>query len=199
MLKKVIIGLCLGAALFSGCSEPGEGKGQKYFKQGNYTEAVEYLTDKLSTDPKNVEALYTRGRAYEELGDLESASADFEAGYKIDEKNTRIMLALSNVYQKQKKFDRSLLYAEYATNVAGAPAMAYFMKARALHQIGNTEEAMKEYSAAIEKDKKFGQAFYYRGILKYATKKKRGACDDFKQASKLGYAQADEAMEEYCK
>ncbi|QDH80378.1 tetratricopeptide repeat protein [Echinicola soli] len=198
MFKKSILGLCICTALFSGCSNKGDSKGDTLFKQGNYKEAIAVYSDKLATKPKDVEALYSRGRAYEELGDLESAKKDFEAGYKQDEKNVKLLLALSNVYQKQGNFDRSLLYAEYATSVAGAPAMAYFLKARALQQIGNTEEAMKEYTAAIEIDDQFGQAYYYRGVLKYATKKQRGACDDFKKASGLGYKAADTALEKYC-
>ncbi|GGF39184.1 tetratricopeptide repeat protein [Echinicola rosea] len=199
MIKKSILGLCICTALFSGCGNGGTSKGDTLFNEGNYQEAIAAYSDQLATKPKNVNALYSRGRAYEELGDLESAKADFEAGYKQDDKNIKLLMALSNVYQKEGNHERSLLYAEYATALPGAPAMANFMKARALHQIGSTEEAMKEYSAAIEKDKDFGQAYYYRGVLKYATEKQRSACTDFKKAVSLNYAPAESAMEKYCK
>ncbi|AWW32993.1 hypothetical protein DN752_00245 [Echinicola strongylocentroti] len=199
MLKRSFMGLCVCAALFSGCGNSGESKGDALFQQGSYQEAIAAYSDRLATKPKDVEALYSRGRAYEELGDLESAKADFEAGFKLDDKNVKLLMALSNVYQKEGNHERSLLYAEYATTAPGAPAMAYFMKARALHQIGSTEEAMKEYTAAIEQDKDFGQAYYYRGVLEYATKKQRSACADFEKAASLNYAAAEAAVEKYCK
>lgn len=198
MFKQSILGLCICTALLTGCGNKGGSKGDQLFKQGKYQEAVESYSDQLSSKPKDVEALYSRGRAYEELGDLDNAKKDFEAGFKLDEKNVKILLALSNLYQKQGNHERSLLYAEYATAISGAPAMAYFLKARAMHQLGNTEEALKEYGAAIQMDEKFGQAYYYRGVLKYATKKQRSACADFDKAAELGYAAAEVAIEKYC-
>lgn len=117
MIKHSILGLCLCAALFSGCSEKGDSKGDTLFKQGQYQEAIEVYSDRLKTKPKDVEALYSRGRAYEEVGDLAKAKKDFEAGFKQDDKNLKLLLALSNLYQKEGNHERSLLYAEYATAV----------------------------------------------------------------------------------
>jgi tetratricopeptide (TPR) repeat protein len=115
-----------------------------------------------------------------------------------DSKNTQVLLSLSNVYQKQKKHNNALLYAEYAVEIPGAPAMAYFMKGRALHQIGNITEAYKEYSTAIKMDKDFGMAYYYRGMLKIATDRKKSGCDDLKAAIKLNYSEAQEVLDKYC-
>ncbi|WP_236252885.1 tetratricopeptide repeat protein [Echinicola sp. 20G] len=195
--KRSVLALCLGTSLMWGCGSKGGSEGDTLFEQGQYQEAIDSYSDELASKPKNVETLYRRGRAYEELGDLENAKKDFEAGYKINPKNVKLLLALSNLYQKQDNFERSLLYADYAVEVPGAPATAYFMKGRALHQIGNTEEALKEYSNAIKMDENYGQAYYYRGVLKYATKK-RGSCDDFRKASSLNYKAAETALEKYC-
>ena len=108
------------------------------------------------------------------------------------------MLSLSNLYQKQRNHSTALLYADYAVQVPGAPAMAYFMKGRALHQLGNTKEAMKEYSAAIKMKTDFGQAYYYRGMLKIATKNNKEGCEDIRAALKLNYNDAQNALDKYC-
>jgi len=196
--KRSILGLLLSVGLLWGCGKQGDSEGDILFAQGNYKEAVDAYTERLSTKPKDVDALYSRGRAYEELGDLEKAKQDFEAGFKLDPKNIQLLLSLSNLYQKQDNFERSLLYADYAVEVPGAPATAYFMKGRAMHQLGKTDEALKEYSTAIKMDDKYGQAYYYRGVLKYATKKQKSACADFRTASSLKYKAADQAIEKYC-
>ncbi|WP_186757862.1 tetratricopeptide repeat protein [Echinicola salinicaeni] len=197
--KKSVLVLLVSTSLMWGCNNQGSSEGDKFFESGHYKEAVDAYSERLATKPKDVNALYKRGRAYEELGDLDSAKEDFEAGYKQDPKNIQILLSLSNLYQKEDNFERSLLYAGYAVEVPGAPATAYFMKGRALHQMGKTDEAMDEYSTAIQIDEKYGQAYYYRGVLKYATKKTRSACEDFRLASGLNYKQADVALEKYCK
>ncbi|MDN3670747.1 tetratricopeptide repeat protein [Echinicola jeungdonensis] len=198
LIKQSILGLLLSAALLWGCGKSGNSAGDTLYAEGNYQQAVEAYSEQLKNYPKNEEVLYRRGRAYEELGNLEEAIADFEAAVKLDSKNTKFLLGLSNLYQKQGKHERALLFADRAVEVPGAPATAYFMRARALHQIGSTNEALKEYNNTIKMDQNYGQAFYYRGVLKYATKDRRGACVDLKQAETLGYNPATKAIEKYC-
>lgn len=188
----------MGIMFLVSCSGGESNKGDSYYTQGDYENAIVAYDSYLSTKPKDFKALYNRGRAYEELGEFEKAEQDFLLALEQDRKNTQILLSLSNVYQKQKKHNNALLYAEYAVEVPGAPAMAYFMKARALHQIGNTDEAYKEYSTAIKMDKDFGMAYYYRGMLKIATDNKRYGCEDLRAAVKLNYEEARDALNKYC-
>lgn len=191
-----LIGMVL---VLGSCSQGGSNKGDEFFSQGKYEEAIAAYDSFLASKPKNVKALYNRGRSYEELGDFSKAEKDFLAALNEDSKNIQLLLSLSNIYQKQKNHTSALLYADYAVEVPGAPAMAYFMKGRALHQIGNTQEALREYSAAIKMDKDFGQAYYYRGMLKIATDKKKSGCEDINLAIRLNFTTAQEAADKYCK
>lgn len=191
-----LIGLVL---VLGSCSHSGSNKGDELFSQGKYVEAIAAYDSFLASKPRNVKALYNRGRSYEELGDFSKAEKDFLAALNEDSKNIQLLLSLSNIYQKQKNHTSALLYADYAVEVPGAPAMAYFMKGRALHQIGNTQEALREYSAAIKMDKDFGQAYYYRGMLKIATDKKKSGCEDINLAIRLNFTAAQEAADKYCK
>lgn len=188
----------LGIMFLFSCSKQDYNRGDAFFNQGAYEEAIAAYDGFLASNPKNVKALYNRGRAYEELGQFKHAEKDFLNALEQDKKNTQILLSLSNIYQKQKRHSSALLYAEYAVEVPGAPAMAYFMKGRAMHQLGNTNEAYKEYSTAIKMDRDFGMAYYYRGMLKLATDRKKSACDDLRAALKLNYQEAMEAIDKYC-
>lgn len=189
----------IGMMFLVSCSGGESNKGDNLFNQGDYENAILAYDNYIANNPRNFKALYNRGRAYEELGEFVKAEQDFLLALEQDRKNTQLLLSLSNVYQKQKKHNNALLYAEYAVEVPGAPAMAYFMKGRALHQIGNTEEAYKEYSTAIKMDRDFGMAYYYRGMLKIATDNKKSGCEDLRAAVKLNYAEAQEALNNYCK
>lgn len=188
----------IGLVFLISCSGGNSNKGDELFSKGDYEAAIAAYDNFLATKPRNVKALYNRGRAQEELGNFQKAEKDFLLALEQDSKNTQVLLSLSNVYQKQKKHNNALLYAEYAVEIPGAPAMAYFMKGRALHQIGNTNEAFKEYSTAIKMDKDFGMAYYYRGMLKIATDRKKSGCDDLKAAIKLNYLEAQEVLDKYC-
>lgn len=196
-LNWLFVGLIV---IFASCSSGSQSeKGDVLFKRGDYAEAIVAYTSFLETKPKNVKALYNRGRAHEELGDFQQAEKDFLEALSFDKRNTQVMLSLSNLYQKQKNHTNALLYADFAVETPGAPAMAYFMKGRALHQLGNTEEALKDYSTAIKMDKDFAEAFFYRGMLKLATDKKKAGCEDLTLASKLNFAEANTAIEKFCK
>ena len=199
VFKFSLVAFILATFFFLSCSSQESNKGDELFKKEDYAGAITAYDNFLSSQPKNVKALYNRGRAYEELGDFASAEKDFKAALALDSKNHQILLSLSNIHQKQKNHSAALLYADYAVEIPGAPAMAYFMKGRAMHQLGNTDEAYKDYSLAIKMDKDFGQAYFYRGMLKVATDRKKSGCDDLKMALKLGFQEAQTALDKYCK
>jgi tetratricopeptide (TPR) repeat protein len=187
-----------GFLVFS-CGENKISSGEKYFNQGQFKEAVDEYSDELKYAPNEVRLLYHRGRAYEEMGDFENAKSDFESALVIEPNNFQVLLSLANLHHNKKNFTNALLFSNRAADIPGAPAMASFMKARALHQLGKTSEALKAYGNAITLDKDFGQAYYNRGLLKIGLKNVKGACEDFQLSTGLEYPGAEEAFKKYCK
>lgn len=180
------------------CSNSGQNKGDVHFSNGEYQKAVNEYSETLKFSPNDVTTLYNRGRAHEEQGEYDSALNDFEKAIKIDPNNFQVLLSISNIHYTNKNYSKAMIFANRAEEISGAPAMASLMKGRALHQLGNTDEAMKAYTNAIKLDKNFGQAYFNRGMLKIATKKKKSACEDFQLANGLEYPGAKDALEKYC-
>lgn len=197
-LKIKLIHLLIPLAAFFSCSESDSSQGDQFYNNNQFEEAIGAYSNALVNNPKNVNALYNRGRAHEELGNLDEAENDLKAAFAIDPKNFQVLMGLSNLYQKKKSYEMALQYASYATEVSGAPSMAFLLKGRAYHLLGDTENAITEYNTAIKMDDNFGQAYYYRGMLKQATKRTKEACADFKLAIALNYQQAEEAAAQYC-
>jgi len=106
-----------------------------------------------------------------------------------------------NNYEKaiQNNYEKAMLFASRAEEISGAPASASFMKGRAMHQLGYTEDALKAYGNAIKLDKNYAPAYFNRGMLKLALKRKRSACEDFQLAKCLEYEAANDAILKYCK
>ena len=199
MKKSTLVVIYLISSLFIfSCSEY-VSSGDKYYNNSQFEEAITEYSNELKYAPNDVRVLYHRGRAYEELGNFEKAKSDFEAALDLDPNNFQVLLSLSNLHHKEKNYTNALLFSNRAADIPGAPAMASFMKARALHQMGKTEEALKAYSNAITLDKDFGQAYYNRGLLKIGIKNVKGACEDFQLSVALEYPGAAEAFKKYCK
>ena len=197
-LTLVFLALIL-SGFFLACSKPDQSEGDQYFTEGEYNKAAEEYSEKLKFNPTDVRMLYNRGRAHEEQKEFDLAKADYEKALDLDPKNFQVLLSLANLHHEEKNYNNAMLYASRAEEIPGAPAMASFMKARALQQMGLSDEALKSYGIAIKLDKGFGQAYFNRGFLKIALKKEKSACEDFKLARTLEYAGAQDALDKYCK
>lgn len=196
--RTTVTALLISVFLWS-CSETKQSSGDAHFGEGEYKKAAAEYTDELKFNPNDVTVLYNRGRAFEEQGKFEEAKSDFEKALEIDPNNFQVLLSLANLHHNEKNYTNALLFANRAAEIPGAPAMASFMKARALHQLGKPDEALKAYDNAIHLDREFGQAYFNRGLLKIAMKNVKGACGDLQLSSGLEYPGADEAYDKYCK
>ncbi|WP_297337742.1 tetratricopeptide repeat protein [Algoriphagus sp.] len=198
---KFIIQAGIMASIFAvllSCSKSDQNQGDIYYEQGNYEQAIEKYTEKLKFEPNDVSTLYSRGRAYEESGNFELAKDDFEKALELEPNNFQLLLSLSNIHHTNENYTNALLYANRAEEISGAPAMASFLKGRAYHSLGNTEEALKAYGSAIRRDKNFGQAYYNRGLLKVGMGNIGSGCEDLQLASGLEYPGSSEAYKKYC-
>lgn len=198
LLTKALLVPVLAGTMWA-CSETKSNSADRYFEKGQFELAVETYTEDLKLKPTDVKMLYNRGRAYQEMGKWENAKADFESALNLDPNNFQVLLSLATIQLEQKSYGSALLYASTAEEIPGAPAMASFLKGRALHQMGLPEEALKAYGNAIQIDKDFGQAYFNRGLLKVALERKKQACEDFKLAAVLEYPEAQEMFDKYCK
>jgi tetratricopeptide (TPR) repeat protein len=194
-----LFSLILVATLFSCSGSADINSGDAAFAKGDFSAAITGYTEDLKTNPSDIDLLFGRGRAYQELGKLQEAQADFEQALNSDAKNFQVLLSLATIQLEQKNYASALLYATQAEEIPGAPARASFLKARALHQLGMPEEALKSYGNAIQVDKDFGQAYLNRGLLKIGLDRTKQACEDFKLAAALNYPGAAENLEKYCK
>jgi tetratricopeptide (TPR) repeat protein len=197
--KKLFLVPVIAGTFLSSCSEKKSNPADRYFEKKEYDQAIKGYSENLKTKPNDFKVLYNRGRAYQEQGDFQNAQTDFESALKLDPSNFQVLLSLSTIHLDQKSYASALLYATKAEEIPGAPAMASFLKGRALHQLGMPEDALKAYGNAIQLDKNFGQAYYNRRLLKIALERKRLACDDFKLAMVLEYPGASDAFKKYCK
>ncbi len=196
-LSTRVFAILLCIVAFS-CSEKSNSDGDVYFNNGDFEQAIAAYTESLEFKPNDVKILYNRGRAHEEQGNFEEAKDDFEKALSFDANNFQVLLSLANLHHKEKNYTNALLFSNRAAEIPGAPAMASFMKGRALHQLGKRKEALDAYRTAISLDKDFGQAYYNRGLLKVAMKNVGGSCEDFQLARALEYPGASDAYNKYC-
>jgi tetratricopeptide (TPR) repeat protein len=196
---KNLLSIFVLALLLVSCGNSSSNKGDEFYNEGQYKEAIVAYASFLERRPNDVKVLYNKGRAHEELEEFKRAEESFKLALKQDPKNTQILLSLSNLYHNNDRPELALMYADNAVSVSGAPSMAYFLKARSMHKLGNVKEALREYNTAIKMSPKNGQAYYYRGMLYAATDEFSNACKDFNSAVENNYEPAKDSLKKYCR
>ena len=81
--------------------------GKKYYKAGNefmenlkYEDAIAQYTNAIGLEPSNSDYYFVRGEAYEKLGKIAEAKADFEKVIVFDTKNADAIVHLGDLCNK---------------------------------------------------------------------------------------------------
>ncbi len=172
--------------------------GDYFFDAKEFDKAVSAYSETIKMSPRDVSAIYNRGRAYEEMGKYDQAYKDFMRVLDIEEKNHNAKLSLSQHYYRTKEFGKAYGFAKEVIETNSHNALAHLMAGKAKHQLGYRTEAMKSYDEAISIDNSLGEAYLYRGALKMTMDKTKSGCSDLKMAQRLDVPEAASAIKKYC-
>ncbi|MDF9797144.1 tetratricopeptide (TPR) repeat protein [Catalinimonas alkaloidigena] len=198
MFGKWMLSFSVISILFFACNSNEYKMADRYFEQGEYKKAIEQYNEYLEYQPTHVESMYNRGRAYEELGEFKKSLASYEEALEVDPKNVNALMSIGKYHFRNENYQDAAFYFDKASQIHKSDAKAHYLAGRAFHKSGKTKEAMDAYNSTISLDDQYGEAFLYRGALKVYEGKKSAGCEDFRLASALNVAEAQEAIDQYC-
>ena len=188
----------LAFLLVVSCSEQASEEGDVFYQQGDYEQAVRSYTDYLDLNPKDIKALYNRGRAYEEMELNELAFKDFVTVLEEDGEHLQANLSVGTHFYNKQDYQEATHFFNQAVKYHERNAQAHFLRARVYHKVGKKNEAMDGYDKAISLDSDLGEAYLYRGALKSYLKRTRSACEDYQKAKALNVEKAEAALKSFC-
>lgn len=188
----------LFSSILCACGDNQSKEGDKLFKQGKYEAAIQQYDAYLEYNPEDLTSVYNQGRAYEELGEIEKALENYERAIEIDPKHANSLLSIGKYHFREKNYADATFYFSKASEIIQSNPQVFFLKGRAHHKLGETQEAMEAYDQAISKNGDYGEAYLYRGALKVYQGKKSAGCGDIRVAQSLNVPEAEEALNEYC-
>lgn len=198
-MKRLLV-LILPLLLMVGCKNENSVEGDAYFKQGEYQKAIDSYTIYLNTEPRDIKTIYNRGRAYEELEQYDLALQDFKRVIKEDPLNVNAHLSITvDYYNRLKDYENTIFYAEKVLKLDETNESAFTLKGKAHQKLGNVQEALTAYNAAISVNKEYAEAYLSRGSLRLFQKQYSKACADMNIAKSLGSKAADRLIQRYCK
>src|SRR4030067_1112116 len=106
------IGLALPALMIIfGCATPAQqhiNKGNEYYNQGQYDEAITEYSEAIELEPTNSEYYYNRGNAYLKKGQLQIAVADYDKAIMLDPEFVMAYNNRGQAYAGQMQFDTAI-------------------------------------------------------------------------------------------
>jgi len=106
---------------------------------------------------------------------------------------------LAGYYDAAGEAGEAMKYYDLALSRNPKYLLAYNNRGILKGRAGENAAAIKDFEAAIRIKPDYAEAYYNRGIAVYQAGDPHGACSDFEKARSLGFRQAAETINRYCR
>ena len=171
--------------------------GYTFSRAKYYKEAIQYLSKAIELNPQLYKAYSLRGYAWMTFRFPQNGVDDYQIFLKHNPDDYLGYFNLGNCYEYlsdwKKAFDAYLMSLK---NNNGCDE-CQFKLGLMLGQLGNYQESLKSFDAAINMNPK--QAEYYLNRGKVKGRLKLPFCEDFIKAKELGNKDAEVMLKNFCK
>jgi len=126
-------------------------QGNQYFKDKNYSDAMDVYTKVIKLDPKRASAYLMRGGCYYELKNYPQAMNDFNKAIKLDPKYASAYGYRGDCYNMLKNYPQAINDYDKVIGLDPNNAYAYYGKACAYSLMDNQTEACEYLKIAVDK------------------------------------------------
>ncbi len=154
-------------------------QGNQYFKDKNYSDAMDVYTKVIKLDPKRASAYLMRGGCYYELKNYPQAMNDFNKAIKLDPKYASAYGYRGDCYNMLKNYPQAINDYDKVLKLDPKRASAYLMRGGCYYELKNYPQAMNDFNKAIKLDPKRASAYGYRGDCYNMLKNYPQAINDY--------------------
>lgn len=154
-------------------------------KQGNYEQAINYLTMAIQIDPDFADAYYVRAIVYKDLGDYDQAIADYNKVIDLAPNAVPVYNDRGVTYKKLGKYNQAIADYNKAIELDPDFVLAYINRGVAYIDLEKYDQAITDLNKAIKLDPNNAEAYNNRGVAYDKQQKYDQAIDDFTKAIEL--------------
>ena len=168
-----------------GKARPYASRGNAYYQQGNFTQAISDCTKAIEINPNLEVAYYNRGNAYRDQGNIQQAISDYN---KVIEINPKFEKAYNNrglVYKNQGNIQQAIFDFTKAIEINPNLEVIYYNRGNTYYQQGNLFQAISDYTKATKINSNYTQAYCNRGLAYKNQGNIQQALSDYNKAIKI--------------
>lgn len=174
-------------------------RGVVYYELKEFQNALLDYEQALKVKPDYYRPYYNRAMLKVAQNDTEGALKDYAEAIRLEDKNAELFVNRGQLLAAMGQMDGALNDFDKAIVLDSKNALAYYNKGNIVFQKGDFKGAVIQFENAVKSDAKFGKAFHALGVAQLMEQQKEAGCLNLKQADKLGYPTAKEALEQNCK
>ncbi len=157
-------------------------EGVRYFKQGQYPQAVESFTKLIELSPGNADAYKNRGVTYMKQEKFDLAISDFEKAKKLFPELKGLYSNLGVAWYYKKEYEKAIESYDMEIMLEPDHHVAYFNRALCLAELGRNKEALYDLAKTLGLKPDFYWAICYKGDILTQTGEHAMAIKTYKQA-----------------
>ncbi len=173
-------------------------RGIAYLNSEKFKEAYDDFSKALRLDPANFELYILRAKASRGKKDLNSAVKDMDLylDYFPDDKNAILFCGElnydnGNYVEALKNFNKDL-------RLDNSNPEYFKARGKAFYQTKMYKYAIDDLSMSLDLKPDDGEVYYFKGMARYNSGDKQGACSDWKISANYGETRAIEQLINYC-
>lgn len=151
-------------------------------EKGNYSDAIDDLTEAIRLNPQYAAAYYNRGLAYHAKGDLDREIADYDSAIRLNPQYTDAYNNRGIAYRAKGNLDRAISDYDSAIRLNPQYMNAYNNRGSAYKAKGDFNRAIADYDNAIRLNPQNANAYNNRGVAYQAKGDYDRAISDYDHA-----------------
>ncbi|MEK7482727.1 MAG: tetratricopeptide repeat protein, partial [Planctomycetota bacterium] len=159
--------------------------------QEDWSQSIQDLTQAIRFDPKNVDAFYQRGYAFEQQGNSEEALQNYQETLQLDAHYAKAYHQRGQILMQRKEWKSALQDFSEAIRFSPHEEQFYLSRARLKYQLQDWEGSLQDLSEILERDSPSAIAYFYRAQIRQEKKDQDGALEDYQKAIQLDPKSAD--------
>lgn len=158
---------------------------------GNLPGVIDDLNAAIRIDPTHFKDYINRGFAYEQMGQIDKALADYMKAHEVNDKSALPHEYMGGIYLKEGKDAEALAEMNKAVETAPGLSEAYLNRGAVFLKTGKWDDAIRDYTDAIRFDPRSADAYMDRAKAFDRKGEKEKAQADRAKAKALGAAARD--------
>lgn len=178
-------------------------RGVAYFELKEYNNALLDYEQALKLKPDFYRPYYNRALLKTTQGDVQAALSDYSEAIRLAPDTAKTAtsetyLNRGQLFALQGQTQPALTDFDQSIRLNSRNALALYNRGNLRFNQKDLTGSLADFQACVAIDPTFGKAFYGLGLAQVLANQRDAACLSLKQAQKLGYPDAANAISAYC-